>query len=271
MEEYMSNTLYGGIPFHIGNLSLLHTLRLGGNFDTKAEDAKWLSTLHSLTTLELSSVRKLGSSHQWLQSISKLIPNLTELRLIDCNLLDYDIQSLFHSPSSNFSTSLTILDLSSNMLTSPSTLQLLFNFSLHLQELYLSYNNIDLSISLRLNFPSLKTLDISYSSLPSSMFLANFNISSKLQELYLRNCSLVDRNFLVSSSSTMNSFSSLLYLDLSHNLLKSCSVFYWLSNFTTNLRTLYLPYNFLEGPIPDDFGKAMKYLVNLVFVEHSRT
>ncbi|CAJ1953090.1 unnamed protein product [Sphenostylis stenocarpa] len=260
MGDYVSNTLSGGIPFHIGNLPFLHTLRLGGNFDIKAEDAQWLSTLHSLTILELSSVHKLGSSHQWLQTISKLIPNLKELRLIDCNLFDNDIQSLFHSPSSNFSTSLTILDLSSNMLTSSSTLQLLFNFSLHLQELHLSYNNFAFSPSLRPDFPSLKILDLSYSSLTSSMFLANFSVSSKLQKLHLRNCSLIDRNFLVSSSSTMNSLSSLQYLNLSNNLLKSCSIFHWLSNFTTNLHTLLLPFNFLEGPIPDDFGKAMNSL-----------
>ncbi|XP_017438198.1 receptor-like protein EIX2 [Vigna angularis] len=227
------------------------------NFYMKSKDAKWLSTLHSLSILELSSMHSLSSSHQWLQSISKLIPNLTELRLVDCNLFDNDIQSLFLSHSSNFSTSLTVLDLSSNILTS-STLQLLFNFGLHLRELYLSHNNIALSPSPCLNFPSLKILDLSYSNLESSMFLVNLNISSKLQKLHLVNCSIIDRTFLVSS--TMNAFSSLLYLDLSDNLLKACSVFHWLSNFTTNLRTLYLGYNLLEGPIPNEFGKAMNSL-----------
>jgi len=129
------------IPFLEQSLFALHTLRLGGNFDMKAKDAKWLSTLHSLSILELSSMHSLSSSHHWLQSLSKRIPNLTELRLVDCNLLDNDIQSLFFSRSFNISASLTILDLSSNILTS-STLQLLFNFGHHLQELHLSHNNI---------------------------------------------------------------------------------------------------------------------------------
>jgi len=259
MGYNFSNSLSGAIPFKIGNLPFLHTLRLSGNFDIEAKDAQWLSSLRSLTSLQLTSLHNLVSSYQWLQTISKIIPNLTELRLVDCNLLDNDIQSLFHSRSSNNSISLTILDLSSNMLTS-STFQLLFNFSLHLQELYLPRNNISSSSSLCPFFPSLKILDLSYCNLASSIFLGNFSFISKLQELHLQGNSLIDRSFNVSSTSTMNSFSSLLHLVLSDNLLRSCSVFHWLSNFTTNLRTLRLDYNFLEGPIPDEFGKAMNSL-----------
>ncbi|XP_027923965.1 receptor-like protein EIX2 [Vigna unguiculata] len=253
------NSLSGTIPFQIGNLPLLHTLRLGGNFDIKAKDAQWLSSLHSLTVLELNSLHNLGSSRRWLQTISKILQNLTELRLVDCNLLDNDIQSLFHAHSFNNFLSLALLDLSSNMLTS-STFQLLFNFSVHLQELYLPHNSISLSPSLCTNFPSLKILDLSYNNLSSSMFLGNFNISSKLQELHLGSSSLIDRNFLISSTSTTNSLSSLLHIDLSNNLLRSYSIFHWLSNFTTNLRTLHLGYNLLEGFIPDEFGKSMNSL-----------
>ncbi|QCD94593.1 LRR receptor-like serine/threonine-protein kinase FLS2 [Vigna unguiculata] len=254
--NYISNSLSGAIPFRIGNLPLLRTLRLVGNFDIKSKDAQWLSTLHSLTILELNSLHNLSSSHRWLQSISKLIPNLTELSLVDCNLLDSDIQSLFHSHSS---TSLTMLDLSSNMLSS-SILQFSFNISLHLQQLYLSYSNITLPCSPCPNFPSLKVLHLSYNNLSSSMFLSNFNISSKLQELCLESCSLIDGTFRLSSTSTMNSLSSLLTLDLSKNLLKSSPMFYWLFNFTTNLHFIDLNSNLLEGPIPEEFGKAMNSL-----------
>ncbi|WVZ15489.1 hypothetical protein V8G54_013055, partial [Vigna mungo] len=259
MGHNVSNSLSGAIPFHIGNLPLLHTLRLGGNFDVKAKDAQWLSSLHSLTVLELTSLHNLGSSRQWLQTISKILQNLTELRLVECNLLDNDIQSLFQSHSSNNSLSLALLDLSSNMLTS-SSLQLLFNFSLNLQELYLPHNYISLSPSLCLNFPSLTILDLSYGDLASSTVLGNFNISSKLQELHLQSNGLIDSSFLISSTSIRNSLSSLLHIDLSNNMLRSYSIFHWLSNFTTNLRTLHLDFNFLEGSLPDEFGKSMNSL-----------
>ncbi|RZB61480.1 receptor-like protein EIX2 [Glycine soja] len=220
------NSFSGALPIQIGNLCLLHTLGLGGNFDVKSKDAEWLTNLSSLTKLRLSSLHNLSSSHHWLQMISKLIPNLRELRLVGCSLSDTNIQSLFYSPS-NFSTALTILDLSSNKLTS-STFQLLSNF------------------------PSLVILDLSYNNMTSSVFQGGFNFSSKLQNLDLQNCSLTDGSFPMSSS--------LVSLDLSSNLLKSSTIFYWLFNSTTNLHNLVLDYNMLEGPIPDGFGKVMNSL-----------
>ena len=130
---------------------------LGQDLDVKSMDTAWLSSLYSLTHLGLDSINNLGSSHHLLLTISKFFPNLRELRLVGCSLLDNDIQSLFHSHS-NFSTSLVILDLSSNMLTS-STFQLLLNYSLNLEELYLSHNNIVFSSPFHPYFPSLVILD----------------------------------------------------------------------------------------------------------------
>ncbi|XP_061337793.1 receptor-like protein EIX2, partial [Gastrolobium bilobum] len=251
------NSFSGAIPFQIGNLHMLNTLRLGGDFDVKTKDAEWLSNLHSLTILELRSFPNLVSSHHWLQTISTLIPNLRELRLIACSLLDNDIRSLFHSHS-NFSTSLTILDLSFNMLTS-STFQL-SNISLNLEELYLSHNDFRSSAPLYPDFPSLLILDLSYNNLTSSMLQDDFNFSSKLQRLSLQNCSLLDRSFLVPPAFNMNFSSSLVSLDLSNNLLTSSTIFRWLFNFTTNLHTVDLQGNFLEGPIPEEFGKVMNSL-----------
>ncbi|ESW24066.1 hypothetical protein PHAVU_004G099700 [Phaseolus vulgaris] len=145
------------------------------------------------------------------------------------------------------------------MLTS-STFQLLSNFSLNLQQLYLSHNNILLSSPLHSNLPSLVALDLSYNNMTSFVFQGSFNFSSKLQNLYLQNCSLRDDSFLMSAFSITNSSPSLVSLDISSNLFKSSSIFYWLFNSTTNLRALYLNDNVLEGPILDGFGKVMNSL-----------
>ncbi|XP_027357419.1 receptor-like protein 43 [Abrus precatorius] len=74
--DLKENSLVGTIPFQVGNLPVLHTLRLSGNFDLKINAAEWLSSLSFLTTLDLSSLPNLGSSDHWLQTMSKLIPNL---------------------------------------------------------------------------------------------------------------------------------------------------------------------------------------------------
>uniref|UniRef100_A0A151UFN8 Leucine-rich repeat receptor protein kinase EXS n=1 Tax=Cajanus cajan TaxID=3821 RepID=A0A151UFN8_CAJCA len=251
--DLSGNSFSGALPFQVGNLPFLHTLGLTENFDVKSKDAECFSNLYSLTILRLDYFYNLGSSHHWLQINNKLFRNLRELRLVDCFLSDNDLQSLFYSYS-NFSSSLAILDLSYNMLTS-SSFQLLLNISLTLQELYLSH--IVFSSSFFPSFPSLVILDLSYNNMTSSVFQDGFNFGSKLQNLNLQNCSLMDRSFLMSSTSVMNSSSSLVSLDLSFNLLKSSTIFYWLFNSTTNLRSLHLDYNMLEE-IPSFFGNMCR-------------
>ncbi|XP_052722692.1 receptor-like protein EIX1 [Vigna angularis] len=255
--DLSGNSLSGTLPFHVGNLPLLRSLRLDGRSGLKIKDENWLSSLSSLTTLSLHSFPYLDFSHPWLQIISEHLPNLRELSLVKCGLSDYHISSLFPSQF-NISTSLSILDLSYNILTS-STFQLLSNYSPNLQELHISDNNIVLSSSHYPNFPSLVVLDLATNNLTQASILQwNFNFSTKLQNLYLGNCGLTDKNFLVSSTSIKDSH-YLVTLDLSLNLLTS-AIFDWVFNCTTNLQSLSLYDNLIEGPIPYAFGKVMNSL-----------
>jgi len=266
--DLSGNSLSGTLPFQVGNLPLLHSLRLGGSSGLKLKDRDWLSSLSSLTTLGLYSFSDLSFSPYWLPMIREHIPNLRELSLVGCGLSDDHISSLFPSHS-NISFSLSILDLSNNMLTS-SIFQLLSNYSPNLQELHLSSNNIVLSSPHYPNFPSLVILDLSKNNLnlTSSIFQGNFNFSTKLQILSLQNCNLTDRNFLVPTPSNKDSSFSIVTLDLSDNILKSSAVFHWVFNFTTNLQILYLQNNLIEGPIPDIIGKVMNSLIVLTLSEN---
>lgn len=164
--DLRDNFLDGTIPFKIGDLWMLQSLQLGANSNLEINkenysDAKWLSSLSYLKILNLSSFN-IGYSHQWLRILSKMLPNLVELRVSECDLSDINISPLFDS-FCNISSSLTILDLSSNMLSS-STFKWLFNFSSNLKELYLSNNNYVLP-PLSFNFDSLLILDLSHNKL----------------------------------------------------------------------------------------------------------
>ena len=208
----------GAIPFQVGNLPLLHTLRLGGRSGLKIKDENWLFSLSSLRTLSLTSFPDFGSS---CHMINELIPNLRELRLVNCSLSDNDISSLFRSDS-NFSTSLIILDLSNNILTS-SALQLLFNFSSKLQEFHLNNCSlIDRSFlmsfaSIKMSLPSLFTLHLSSNLLKSpAIFHWIFNYTANLRSLDLSD-NLFESPIPSGFGEVIN---TLEYLDLSHNKLQ---------------------------------------------------
>ncbi|CAJ2629907.1 unnamed protein product [Trifolium pratense] len=137
------NALIGAIPFQLGNLSLLQSLILGYNSDLRINNqsqgnAEWLSKLCSLRNLDLRGVQNLNDSHHTLQFLRKL-PNLKELYLSNCSLSDVNMIPLYDSHI-NVSNSLTLLEISFNMLTSSMIFNRMLKYSSNLQHLDLSYN-----------------------------------------------------------------------------------------------------------------------------------
>ncbi|KAH1205876.1 Receptor-like protein EIX2 [Glycine max] len=169
-------SLSKAIPFHVGNLPILHTLRLAGSFDLMVNDAKWLSSLSSLTNFGLDSMPNLGSSGH--------CHNLQELRLRGNNI---DLLSP-HYPNSP---SLVVLDLAVNDLTSSIILGN-FNFSSTIQELYLEEcgftdkSFLVPSTSIKKSSSSLVTLDLSSNLLKSlAIFHWISNFTTNLHALSL--------------------------------------------------------------------------------------
>ncbi|KAL2967134.1 hypothetical protein AAZX31_16G158700 [Glycine max] len=216
------NSFEGSIPSQLGNLSNLQNLYLGGSYyesgALKIDDGDhWVSNLISLTHLSLAFISNLNTSHSFLQMIAKL-PTLRELSLSECSLSDQFILSLRPSKF-NFSSSLSILDLSSNSFTSSMILQWLSNVTSNLVELHLSDNHLS-SACVR---HSLQDLDLSYNQITGS--LPDLSVFSSLRSLFL------DGN------------------KLSGKIPEGIRLPF-------HLEFLSIPSNILEGEIPKSFGNA---------------
>ncbi|XP_052486456.1 receptor-like protein EIX1 [Gossypium raimondii] len=135
----LSNANFRGpIPSLLGNLSMLETLRLGGNGRVfNVGKLEWLSHLSSLKEVDLSFTN-LSNANDWSQVISHL-PLLQILSLRHCDLPSISSSSL---SLANSSTSLTYLDLSDNNLPSSAIYPWLFNVSSNLVSLNLSSNQL---------------------------------------------------------------------------------------------------------------------------------
>ncbi|XP_039682581.1 receptor-like protein EIX1 isoform X3 [Medicago truncatula] len=217
--DLSNNYLEGSIPSQLGKLTNLQELYLSGlTIDNEDHNGgQWLSNLTSLTHLHMWSISNLNKSNSWLKMVGKL-PNLRELSLRYCDLSDHFIHSLSQSKF-NFSTSLSILDLSWNNFASSLIFQWVSNISSNLVELDLSVNDmVDLpSNSFSCSLPKLRELRLSWNKFTSFMILHSLsNISSNLVELDLSQNRLEDPPSY-GYGTVMNSLQE---IDLSYNKLK---------------------------------------------------
>ncbi|XP_028786686.1 receptor-like protein EIX1 [Neltuma alba] len=187
------NPLSGVIPYQLGNLSNLQNLllRFAGTLQIDGENGaaeyEWLSSLTSLTRLELGNVTDLKYSHKWLQMIAKL-PNLNELTIMSTDLSDEYILSL-PSLKFNSSSSLSTLDFTGNNFKSSAVFHWILNISTNLLDLSLSSNHLKGPIPYEFasTLNSLENLDLSYNEITGTLVnlstfssLKNFDISTNL-------------------------------------------------------------------------------------------
>ncbi|WVZ14441.1 hypothetical protein V8G54_012007 [Vigna mungo] len=246
---YSYTSLKGSIPSQLGNLSRLQELYLARYNALNMDDGgQWLSNLISLTHLYLESVPNPNTSHSWLQVILKL-PKLRELSLVRCSLSDHSIL-LFKPFKFNFSTSLSVLDLSHNTFTSPMVFQWVSNITSNLVKLDLSGNLLEGSTSSHFGMlmNSLRHLDLSFNYFKARDLKSFINICT------LHSLNMGGNNLTEDLPSILSNLShgcvrhSLQELDLTNNYitgtLSDISVF-------SSLKTLFLDRNRLSGRIPE--------------------
>ncbi|KAK9204387.1 hypothetical protein WN943_014647 [Citrus x changshan-huyou] len=225
---FASNHLTGQLPHHVSGLLYLTNLDLFGN-SLQGKVPSWLFTLPSLVSVNLAW-NKLTGPIDGFQS-----PNSLEEVHLEKNQIHGTI------PSSLFQlVDLTHLDLSSNNLSGSVALSGLKS----LIDLDLS-NNFLTHIALH-PWKNIRTLDLRNNKIQGSIL-----VPPPSTEVFL-----VSNNKLSGQIPPyICSLSSLKYLSLSHNNL-SGTIPPCLGNFTTQLITLHLKNNSLEGHIHDTFENA---------------
>ncbi|XP_052883587.1 receptor-like protein EIX2 [Gossypium arboreum] len=298
----LSNANFRGpIPSLLGNLSMLETLRLGGNggdvtFRHNLKEMysvgklEWLSHLSRLKEVDLSFTN-LSNANDWSQIINHL-PLLQKLSLRDCDLPSISSSSV--SLTNSF-TSLITLDLSDNNLHSFSIYPWLFNLKgpipedfgnmKAIQHLDLSHNLLNGSISKCIGqLSNLKVLLLVGNSfdgdVPSEAHFSNLIYLKEYQILLrigfgtqvtaqycfesfqsLTALNLGDNSFSGSLPSSLGSLTSLKMLSLRGNKFLG-ELPSSLQN-CTRLKFLDLSDNELSGEIPIWIGQRLSSLVFL--------
>ncbi|TYG99027.1 hypothetical protein ES288_A10G164200v1 [Gossypium darwinii] len=221
--DLSNNAFEGLLPYQLGNLSNLESLKLGAypfSFGLLyVENLQWLSGLSLLKHLDLSWVN-LSRASNWLQLINSILPSLDELHLSACQLLPGP--SLLNVNLS----SLAILDLSFN------------HFTNHMDVGWVS------------NLKSLVFLDLVGNDFhgPIPDFLRNMTSLTHLD---------LSSNYLNSSiPDWLYSFSSLQVLRLPSNQLHG-DISSAIGNLTS-LNEVDLSRNKLQGKLPRAMGKLYK-------------
>ena len=209
----MNNNFVSVIPPSLGNLSNLQTLNHADNILIITNDLEWLSHLFGLRYLDLSYVN-LTLVVDWLSSISK-IPSLSELHLYNCGLHQVTPKSID-------------LDISNSGI-SDSFPKWFWNLSSSLEYLNVSHNK--LNGPLPKSFPCMK---VSYDYDDRVWDFSSNNLNGSLPSFpKLRSLFLSNNMFTGSLSSFCTSQShSLIYLDLSSNLLAAGETFRLLGEFS---------------------------------------